>query len=303
MAAAQIQYLPHAQINQQRWDACIANAGNGLIYANSWYLNHMHPGWDGIVINDYEAVMPVTWRKKWGIKYVCQPAFAQQLGLFVQHQGLWQHENACLQLLQSKFAFVEIFLNHQHAFEGTSTAMNYVLPLKDDYTQIRAGYKNDLLKNLKRTEKFNLHYQSYTDAATAMQLYENTYADRMGAKPEDYQHFFACLQYMLQQKRALMRSVHLPNGELLAVGVFAKDAHRLYNLASTTLPNGRMLEANHVLFDQLIQEFAGSGLTLDFEGSDQPGIARFYQKFGSQPQPYVFWKDNRLPAILRWLKR
>lgn len=302
MAAAHIQYLPHAQINQQRWDACITHACNSLIYANSWYLNYMHPGWDGIVVNDYEAVMPVTWRKKWGIRYLCQPAFAQQLGLFVQHQHLWQHEAACLQLLQSKFAFIEIFLNHQHLFQGTSLAMNYILPLKDDYSRIRAGYKKDLIKNLKRTEKFRLQYKMNTAAATAMQLYENTYADRMGAKPEDYRRFLECLHYMLQHNRALIRSVHMPNGELLAVGVFAKDAHRLYNLASTTLPNGRMLEANHVLFDQIIQEFAGTGLTLDFEGSDQPGIARFYQKFGSQPEPYVFWKNNQLPAILRWLK-
>lgn len=263
----------------------------------------MHPGWDGIVVNDYEAVMPVTWRKKWGIKYVCQPAFTQQLGLFVQHPHLWQHEAACLQLMQSRFAFIEIFLNSQHVFEGSSKAMNYVLPLQEDYTRIRAGYKKTLLKSLKRTKKFDLQYKVYTDAAAVVQLYENSYAARMGARPEDYRRFLHCLQYMLQQQQALMRSVYSPKGELLAVAAFAKDRHRLYNLVSTTLPKGRMLEANYVLLDQLIQEFAGSGLILDFEGSDHPGIARFYQKFGSQPEPYIFWKDNRLPAILRWLKR
>jgi hypothetical protein len=82
-----------------------------------------------------------------------------------------------------------------------------------------------------------------------------------------------------------------------------KDEKRIYNIASSTLPKGRTLEANHYLFDRLIHEFAGQNLILDFEGSDLPGVARFYEKFGSANQPYFFWKSNRLPAVLRWWKR
>jgi hypothetical protein len=63
------------------------------------------------------------------------------------------------------------------------------------------------------------------------------------------------------------------------------------------------MEANHFLFDQLIREFAGQDLILDFEGSDLPGVARFYQKFGPQNQPFSFWKSNRLPAVMRWWKK
>ena len=38
--------------------------------------------WDGLILNDYEAVMPVTWNQKWGIKYLHQPALTPQLGIF-----------------------------------------------------------------------------------------------------------------------------------------------------------------------------------------------------------------------------
>ncbi|MCU0387633.1 MAG: hypothetical protein MUE71_03400 [Chitinophagaceae bacterium] len=89
----------------------------------------------------------------------------------------------------------------------------------------------------------------------------------------------------------------------MAIGLFLKDDRRLYNIASTTLPNGRTLEANHFLFDQLICEFSGQNILLDFEGSDLPGVARFYQKFSPENRPYFFWKSNRLPAVLRWWKR
>ena len=42
---------------------------NGLIYAYSFYLDTMAKHWDAFILNDYEAVMPLTWNKKYGITY------------------------------------------------------------------------------------------------------------------------------------------------------------------------------------------------------------------------------------------
>jgi hypothetical protein len=282
----------------------IQQAVNGLIYARSWYLDAMNPGWDALVNADYTAVLPVTWRSKLGIKYLCQPAFTQQLGLFCSHASQLTLLPDFLKALALRFRLIEVFLNHQNDCEGHSgTHANFVLSLQDDYATISGSYKQDLFKNLKRTTRFNLQYKAGTNAAAAVHLFREAYQQRLGARPQDYTLFTQCVDYMLLQRHAFIREVSLPGGELLATGIFARDERRIYNLASTTLPNGRMMEANHFLFDQLIREFAGSGLLLDFEGSDQPGIARFYQKFGSINQPYYFWKTNRLPAILRWWKR
>ena len=77
-----IQYLPHAQINKTKWDACIAAAPNGLIYAHSWYLDEIIETWDALVMNDYESVMPLPYRKKYGVLYLFHPPFVAQLGLF-----------------------------------------------------------------------------------------------------------------------------------------------------------------------------------------------------------------------------
>ena len=64
-AGNQIQYLSHKEINKTKWDACILNAPNGLIYPYSFYLDHMAKNWDALVFGDYEAVMPLTWNKKY----------------------------------------------------------------------------------------------------------------------------------------------------------------------------------------------------------------------------------------------
>jgi hypothetical protein len=60
----------------------IARSFNGIVYAYSWYLDIVSPGWDALVKDDYKSVMPLTWRKKYGIKYLYQPFFTQQLGVF-----------------------------------------------------------------------------------------------------------------------------------------------------------------------------------------------------------------------------
>ncbi|HRF27551.1 MAG TPA: hypothetical protein PKW54_09435, partial [Ferruginibacter sp.] len=76
----------------------------------------------------------------------------------------------------------------------------------------------------------------------------------------------------------------------------------LYNMISCIWPEGKKKGANYFLFDQVIREFSGNPLSLDFEGSDVPGIAYFYEKFSDKKEIYPFIRLNRLPWPLRILK-
>src|SRR6187402_2816093 len=80
--SSQIQYLVNKQIDKTKWDKCITEASNGLIYPYSFYLDTMAKHWDALVLNDYGAVMPLTWNKKYGFYYLYQPAFTASLGVF-----------------------------------------------------------------------------------------------------------------------------------------------------------------------------------------------------------------------------
>jgi hypothetical protein len=80
-----ISYLTNNQIDKNRWDECIGQAVNGLVYAWSWYLDIVHPGWEALVeieCDKYLSVMPITSKRKMLVNYVCQPFFVQQLGVF-----------------------------------------------------------------------------------------------------------------------------------------------------------------------------------------------------------------------------
>lgn len=270
-------------------------------------LDSMSPGWDALIMGDYEALMPLTWRKKMGIRYLCQPAFCQQLGIFSAKPISREITETFLLKAALSFRLIEIYLNHANPLTiPAGTAANFVLSLQPGYETIRAHYRRDLLKNLARTEKFSLKYTISEDVENALVQYRLLYGNRMNLRTVDYEAFSTLCKKWLPEGKCFVREVRLQEGqrdELLAIGLFLKDDFRIYNIASSTLPNGRTLEANHFLFDELIKEFAGQKLLIDFEGSDLPGVARFYQKFGPLNQPYFFWKSNRLPALLRWWKR
>jgi len=306
-----IRYLEGKDIDARRWDACIEKASNRLVYGFHFYLDHMAAGqWGALVLGDYEAVMPLPWRRKWGIRYIYQPAFTQQLGIFGPHIGP-ALTDTFFQALHSRFRFAELYLNHKNTtpvppVNNTSPEprVNYILALNDPYDVLASRYKKDLVRNLRLSAAAELNYLTDYQLPAVLDSYHSQYAQRLPYfRPEDYRHFEQLCALMQKRGQLLIRAVTGPQPQLLATALLFRDADRLYLLQSTTLPDGRKKEANHFLLDQLVREFAGSGLTLDFEGSDQPGIAHFYANFGSVDQPYFFYRYNHLPWPARLLKR
>ncbi len=302
-----IAYIPHAAIDKAKWNALIDAAPNGVTYAHTNFLDAMSPGWDALIAGDYDTVMPLTWRKKLGIRYLCQPAFSQQLGVFSLTPIQAPLVESFLRKVVQHFRLIEIFLNEANATQANQTgSTNFVLNLHKPYELLKQAYSKDLHKNLARTQKFALSYNESGNVQEAIAQYRLLYGQRLGYRPQDFAALQSVCEKWINEGKCLVREVYLDDvkrHELLSIGLFLKDKNRLYNIASSTLPNGRTLEANHFLFDQLIREFAGQPLILDFEGSDLPGVARFYQKFSPENRPYFFWKHNRLPAVLRWWKR
>jgi hypothetical protein len=294
-----IHYLKRQDIDTHRWDACIEKAPNRLVYAFHFYLDHMADSrWDALVLGDYEAVMPLPWRSKWGIRYLYQPAFTQQLGIF----GPWPHPDLFFQHLNSRFRFAELYLNYQNPIGAPR--VNYILPLNTSYDELASGYKKDLVRNLRLSSTAGLNYLHDFSLSTVVASFHRQYASRLPYfRPEDYRNFEQLCLLMQQRGQLLIRVATDAQQQLLASALLFRDADRLYLLQSTTLPDGRKKEANHFLLDQLVREWAGSGLILDFEGSDQPGIAHFYANFGGRDQPYFFYRYNRLPWPVRWLKQ
>lgn len=56
------------------------------------------------------------------------------------------------------------------------------------------------------------------------------------------------------------------------------------------------------MIDSFIKEHSREDNILDFEGSMDVNLARFYKSFGSKEVVYLQILKNNLPVIIRWLK-
>ncbi len=294
-ANQKLYYLKNTDIDKQLWDDCISNAENGLIYATSFYLDGLCK-WDAIVLNNYEAVMPLPYRRKYTFDYVYVPAFVQQLGLFYLNDVGIKELPAMLRLAESKFKFGEYYLNNKNNLPILQTKTNFILDLKKRFSDIQNNYKNVLIKNLRKAGNLQMIYKKSDDYRNAVNVCRLTYASQISSvTTADYDRLIETCKILFQKNNLIIREAKDADDNLLSVVLCLKDKNRIYLLLSVTPEAGRKMQANHFLLDNIIKEYSSQDLIFDFEGSDIPGIASLYESFGAINQPYFFYRWNNLP--------
>lgn len=302
-----IQYLQHHQVDKQAWNACIDRATNGRVYAYSWYLDALCTNWDALVLENYRAVMPLPYRKKWGIHYLYQPFLTAQLGLFGSDPDK-DLLTGFLRAIPAKFRYWDFSLNSGNIFALDSyhlyQRMNYVLNLHQPYEALGAQYRENTRRNIRRSLTFNLQVKKGLPLDDVIRLNQSqSLRQQQEFTDDDYDRFRGLFSKLADQGKAVTYGVYSPHNELLASVAFLYSHNRVYYLLVGNHPNSRALGASHRLVDAFIQDHAGQPLLLDFEGSDIPSLAFFYSSFGAVPEPFSAIRYNRLPWYLKWLKK
>lgn len=307
-----IHYLEHNAIDKAKWDALIAECGN--IYAYSWYLDIVHPGWEALVEDDYQSVMPLTGGKKFGVNYLFQPYFVQQLGVFSKSLMTAEMTESFLKAIPSKYRFAEIRFNEGNAFvegaQGVEYHRNVLLDLNQEYNAIRANYHQNTKRNLAKAESNNLQLVETVIPYHVVALFR----DNRGAlldKWGDAEYNVLTHLAKVAQKRnaAFMLGVSEKGvGQLICAAIFMKTKERITFLFSGLTEEGKQSQAMTYLLDQVIQKHSCQPITFDFEGSDDDNLARFYLGFGGKETKYPSYCFNRLSpigkALLKlWKKR
>ena len=305
-----IRVLKRHEIDEARWDALIDQSPNGLIYAYSWYLDIIsEKNWEAVVEGDYERVLPLIYRKKWGITYLFQSYCTQQLGIFGAEASGQQVLDRFLNAIPKKFRFIDIRFNTDNVFEQGDFELlqhrNFELNLHSAYSELQKGYGSNTRRNIKKAEGFGLKAQvNDVRASELIALFREN-------KGQELEHLdpyhFQTLQWVFDaaEKRSLLKtySTRDAEGQLLAGAVFLITDRRMILMLTANHPVGKEKRAMFFLIDSVIRQEAGRDLVFDFEGSNDPGLARFYAGFGSVESVYLHIRQNRLPVILKWLKR
>lgn len=295
-----IKYIQHSNIDKSKWDTCIDKATNGLIYSYSFYLDIATGGkWDALVFNDYEAVMPLTWRKKYGIYYLYQPPFTAQTGV----TGLRLTANEIqdfINAIPKKFRYRDICFNYfnEPALDTSlwNKRNNYIV--SNNYS-LNQNTNRNIQKAIKAGitihKKYELNEVSPFLLTCLKDITKDTHTH--------VQVLTSLFTKFAQQKNAVVYTAVYNNSLIAYCILFYAQARAYYIMACTTTYEAKKLGAAHLLVHNVLIDCMEKNITLDFEGSDIPGIAQFYKGFGAIAEPYYSFKQNNLPYLIKWLKK
>src|SRR5688572_10652470 len=302
----QIKYLQHNEIDKVKWDACVTNAPNGLVYAYSFYLDAMSKHWDALVLGNYEAVMPLTWNRKYNFYYLYQPVFTASLGVFGKNLSE-KVISDFLKAIPAKFKLIEISLNNGNLFNDSKSfsllRSNYILHLNKSYEELYKVYRDNHKRNITKTFQLDCRASKEISVDEVMRINEEQLKHIDGTKPGDYSNFKKLYELLESKGQAKVYAVVDLKNRVLASAVFFFSHNRAYYIMVGNHPDGKTIGASHALIDAFIKDHAGKNLILDFEGSDIRNLAFFYSGFGATEEIYPALKINKLPWYIRLLKK
>jgi hypothetical protein len=292
MKMKQLRFLNHKKINHQKWDECIAQATCNLPYAYSWYLDAVAENWDGLIWGNYEAVMPLVWLRKWGVRCLYQPYYCQQGGVFSRTNVTPELLEKFLAYLKSNFLYVNLNLNHGNQLPANGKTLklkkNLILELNDDYSFISRKFSENQRRNITKAIKKRLQFSVATDEAGFIKFYlKNVNREKENFKPQHEKMLKRLVHVLLEKGCAKIAVVSSPENEWLAASVIIHHRNRLINIINTSSVTGKSSGASHLLFSEIIRVNTGKDLIFDFEGSSIASIARFYEGFGAQEENFL----------------
>ena len=229
-----IEYIKRKDLDTNKYDACIENSIQSRIYAFSWYLDIVADNWDVLVLNDYEAVMPIPWRKKFFIKYVYTPLRVLELGVFSFNKvDLEVFSN----MLCKKFFYANLRFNSENRLINFSEVLTekqqqYVL-LKDDYEIILDNYRKDRKKDLNKAKKAGLTEEWNDSVENLIHLFKNNVGKRFkGMSVNDYQIMEEIVKRCIDEKKGQVLSIYDKDKRLVSSGFFIKNNKKISILFS-----------------------------------------------------------------------
>lgn len=299
---AGITYLKHDEINKTLWDECIAKSVKPMIYAQSWYLDIVAPGWEALVQGNYYAVMPLPRRQKVGIHYIFSPNFVQQLGIFSPVEA---NVEDFIEEIPEHYRYVDVNFNEanfipQHYYPDINA--NVLLSINNDYEVLEKLFADNVKRNLKKAHAAGFEATALNGPDEIIELFKENRGKSVGYTDADYDLLKEICKAAQQRNLVEYLGILDEEGNVCGGAVFLKSYNRYIFIFSGNNGRARDRGAMHMLIASFIQKHAGEDVYLDFEGSNNTSLARFYKSFGGFKTTYQKLVINRLPLLLRWLK-
>lgn len=278
-----IKQISRKNLDLDKYTACIVSSTNYRVYAEVWYLDVVADNnWYCLVLNDYEAVMPIPYQRKFGLKFVIQPYYCQQLGVFHGEQFTKKQFKQFEQKLHRK-------LVRSYHFNEENTEIfspkgekrtNYVLDLNNTDLHYNKKTKN----NCKTFRNKKVEILTKFDLKQLLKFKKEN-----SAHSANYDLLKKLLTALNKRDRVKVKFAKQEQN-MLAFSCFVYSKNRIIYINSSASRMGKKLCAPTGLIHEVINQHHLHDYIFDFEGSDHPNISQFFEGFGPDKKIYTVYK-------------
>lgn len=277
------------------------NLSFGNIYSQSAWLDIVCSDWELLWDSNFQNFLAVPVYKKLKlIKAVQQPFFTQQLGLVGPNSGNSELQKAFIDTLLKHYPLGIYHFNNGNVLNESHLTLrtNLILPLTDYQLDNLDGHHQ---RNIKKATKHGLAFKLIeADDLVSFYFEHNPQSPTFS---EELKYQGKSIVHLLNQHGNFLSLAAVDNlGNIqscLGLGFFRNRAYCLFNTSTT---DARKIGAGHWLFAEAFQLLNNKEIEIfDFEGSEIPGVAKFFEGFGAIPEPYAaikwgkgYWKMANL---------
>jgi hypothetical protein len=184
-----------------------------------------------------------------------------------------------------------------------TTRTNLLLPLNKTYEELRDAYRDNTRREVAKALSLGCSCKENVPVHDICMIAMQQMSARKDAHRKGLNDLEKIYSKLYEKKQAVNWGLFDPAGNLIAGALFFFSHERAYYILAANKPESRQYKSAHCILDHFIRSHAGTSCTLDFEGSDLPNLSFFYRSFGALPEFYPFYRRDRLPSILKWLRR
>lgn len=288
-----IKRITRKKLDVEKYTNCLNTATNYRIYAEYWYLDALvGDNWDCYILNDYEAVMPLPYTKKLGIKFITQPIYCQQLGVFhgqnFSRNNFQKFEKKLHRNLVRGYSFNE---ENTEMYEPKGTSkINQILKLNTDYQSLFSKLRKNRKQEIKigLPDDYKIIENKY--GLNFIELLENNYKN---IEKELQINKLKKLVNRLQKNEKSITISILVNEKTIGSSFYIFSNQRIIQLCNAK-NNNTKLNTNTFIVDFIIKKNLQSELVLDFEGSSLKGVNEFNTSFRAETKFFTVYKNIKL---------
>lgn len=295
-----LQYIKHQDIDFKKWDNTILHSQIPFVFAQSFYLNATCPNLDALVIGDYETVFPITYKTKFGYRYLPQPPFTSQLGAYGKLS--LEIEQQFYNYILEHFRLIDLELNvtNQLKSEFISPKNTYTLSYSEGY-KFNQNTKRNIAKAIENG--FAVESVKSEDIIPLSQTFLNPFLENeVGLSKPTVSLLDNLLKNADEAAQLYTFQVLDRSNAIKALGHFISNGKHALYLKGTNFDKADNSGSMHLLMKHAIEFFADKAIFFDFGGGSKQGLANFYMGFGGQVMTYGFLQVNKLPRLIKILK-